>query len=146
MNSSKQSQPGTNALRAISQLMEDVREDMPLADLRKQLEKTGFDVSELRKGISAAVQEAKGMAELAQAKAKRLSVLEKAKNLLARLPKVPDPRAAIRELLDRAAPENPQFAVQWRGKLDGTTDSELESLLQDITLAEMLDEDSADNS
>lgn len=131
-------QPGTDALRVISQLMEDATD---LQTAQKELLKTGFNLELLKKNIAAAVAEAKGRAELAVAKSKRASWLGKAQALLANRPKVPDLRRAICEYLDEAQSARPQFAVQFRGKLESTSDGELETLLEDMAVAEMMEDD-----
>lgn len=146
MNAKAHPQPGTDALRAVSLLMEDCRDERSIPELKPQMEKSGFDLVRLRKNVTAAIQEAKGLVELAQARTKRESMLGKAKQLLQMLPKIPDPRAAIREYIENAERLHPQFAVQFRGKLEGTSDSELESLLEDMALAEMLDDDDTTDS
>lgn len=138
MNTNAHSQPGTDALRAISQLMEDANDQQ---SMRKELVKTGFNLAQLKKNVASAITEAKGQIELAAAKSKRSSLLGKARELLANLPKVPDPRRVIGEYLDEAFATRPQFAVQFRGKLETTTDAELASLLEDMAVAEMMEDE-----
>jgi hypothetical protein len=131
-------QPGTDALRAISQLMEDASDPQTI---HQELLKTGFNLEQLKKNIASAITEAKGQIELAAAKSKRTSLLGRARELLASLPKVPDPRRMIGEYLDEALATRPQFAVQFRGKLESTTDAELESLLEDMAVAELMEDE-----
>lgn len=138
MNTNAHPQPGTNALRAISQLMEDSSDQQTI---QKEIVRTGFNLEQLKKNVASAIAEAKGRIELAAAKSKRTSLLGRARELLANLPKVPDPRRVIGEYLDEALASRPQFAVQFRGKLETTSDAELESLLEDMAIAEMMEDE-----
>ncbi len=138
MNTNAHPQPGTNALRAISQLMEDSSDQQTI---QKEIVRTGFNLEQLKKNVASAIAEAKGRIELASAKSKRTSLLGRARELLANLPKVPDPRRVIGEYLDEALASRPKFAVQFRGKLETTSDAELESLLEDMAIAEMMEDE-----
>jgi hypothetical protein len=139
MKTNARPQPGTDALRAISQLMEDASDQQAI---QKELVKTGFNLEQLKKNIASAITEATGRIELAAAKSKRTSLLGRAHELLANLPKARDPRRMIGEYLDEAFATRPQFAVQFRGKLESTSDAELESLLEDMAVAAMMEDES----
>lgn len=61
MNTNAHSQPGTDALRAISQLMEDASDQQTI---QKELVRTGFNLEQLKKNVASAITEAKGRIEL----------------------------------------------------------------------------------
>ena len=139
MKTNPHSQPATNTLRAVAQLLSEDRGLGPGETRGATMKKAGFDVSALQKRVTESIQQARGRNELTMARSKRQTLGQRVQELMGRLPKIPDPRAAVKRLLEDGLTGRPQAAVMFR-KLEETKDSDLESLLEDIALLDFIDE------
>ncbi len=119
--------------------------NMTRAEVQKELQRLNIDIrsamSKLNLALATFHNKQKAQAELKNAKDKRLSLLEKLRQI--KLPDLPTMRNEIQEVISQYF-SAPQQATYFRKLEEAASEQDLRALLEDIILLELLDKDSDD--
>lgn len=131
----------TDAVKALSEFLNEPDVDsLSEKEVRTQLSAIGVNIQNAKKRFDSLLIEAKGRALLGGAGAQRRAFTERMSEFRSRYVESGDLRAQIRQLLQEVFGERQQAAVAWRN-FEQATDSDLRSMLDDLTLLEELEKD-----
>ena len=118
------------------------QEDMDRKEVQRELQRLNIDMrpakAKLEMALNAYSQSRKARAELETAREKRLSLLDKFKQV--KLPSLPTLRNELQEIIAQRL-STPLQAAYFRKLEEAATEQDLKSLLEDILLLESLDQD-----
>jgi hypothetical protein len=131
----------TEAVKALSVFLNEPDvESLSANEVRTQLSAIGVNIENAKKRFNSLLVEAKARALLSNAGAQRRAFTEKMAEFRNRFVESGDLRGQIGELLQEIFGEQQDAAVAWRN-FDEATDSDLRSMLDDMTLLEELQKD-----
>jgi hypothetical protein len=117
-------------------------ENMTQAEVRAELQRSNIDIrsamSKLNMALATFHEKQKAQAELKTARGKRLSLLEKFKQI--KMPSLPDLRNELQHTITQHL-NTAQQPVYFRKLEEAASEQDLKTLLEDILLLESLDRD-----
>lgn len=117
---------------------------LPAEQIQQYLKSEGIDTTPLVHQVRQRIGKLKAERELAEARSKRLSCI----NNLRQPPggaSAPTVKEKIQEMIQKLTSGNPELAAVYFRKFEESNDGDLETLLEDLTLLEDMDEEDVAN-
>lgn len=133
--------PATDAVKDLARFLhEPDQAPPPLAEMRVELKRAGFDTNRVEADFRKALEQAKGRARLGELRGRRTPLLVRFTELRERLGSVTDARAAARQIINEVFGGTSEAAVFSR-KFEELTDADARTMIEDLTFLEEVERD-----
>lgn len=144
MPDEQQSHPATDAVKALAQFLHEPNLDtLSPEQIDAELKHAGINCDRVMSRFLSTMEAAEGRTELQAAAQERKSLSQRFADFAARLPTIPNPRAKVREFLEKALAGKPEYAVAFR-KFEKATDDDLAELLVELQFLDEMERDTTD--